>query len=253
MLLTVLLVSCAIAEAGIASYVGVTTQINRRANEEAMARYEEYQEQQKQKEPSAIQYIGPGVQVKNGEVVKGSWEPAQPVQRKDPIISEYIAPEVPKSDIPEIETDLKIKKAEIQPVTPKSSDNGKKAANIPKSSGEQSNGGVSSQQKPTSRADAQTNSSKSGDEPKQSANSASKSSGESLAGGSGNADNFNAHYNPEQQKTDAKYVLNTSTKKFHYPSCNDVKKIAEKNYSTSNDSRDAIINSGYSPCGHCDP
>lgn len=58
---------------------------------------------------------------------------------------------------------------------------------------------------------------------------------------------------PSQQNTEATYVLNTKTKKFHYPSCNDVKKIKPANYSTSSASRDDIIAQGYSSCGHCHP
>ena len=49
------------------------------------------------------------------------------------------------------------------------------------------------------------------------------------------------------------YVLNTNTKKFHYPSCGSAKRIAEKNYAESNESRDELIDRGYSPCGNCDP
>ena len=49
------------------------------------------------------------------------------------------------------------------------------------------------------------------------------------------------------------YVLNTSTKKFHNPSCRDVSKIKAENYSTISGTRDDAINAGYSPCGHCNP
>lgn len=49
------------------------------------------------------------------------------------------------------------------------------------------------------------------------------------------------------------YVLNTNTKKFHYPSCGSAKRIAEKNYAESDESRDELIAKGYSPCGNCDP
>lgn len=55
------------------------------------------------------------------------------------------------------------------------------------------------------------------------------------------------------QQTEASYVLNTNTKKFHYPSCKDVKKIKPENYATSSLSRDDIIAQGYSSCGHCHP
>ena len=50
-----------------------------------------------------------------------------------------------------------------------------------------------------------------------------------------------------------KYVLNTNTKKFHYPSCGSASRIAEKNYAESNENRDSLIAKGYSPCGNCDP
>ena len=68
-----------------------------------------------------------------------------------------------------------------------------------------------------------------------------------------NTNNFNLYDNPEQQQTDAPYVLNTNTKKFHYPSCSDVKRIKPENYFESYQSRDEIINSEYEPCKHCNP
>lgn len=70
-------------------------------------------------------------------------------------------------------------------------------------------------------------------------------------GGNGNADNFNTYDNSAQQDTEDKWVLNTNTMKIHYPSCNEVKKIAPKNYSTSNEDRDSLIARGYSMCGRC--
>lgn len=70
---------------------------------------------------------------------------------------------------------------------------------------------------------------------------------------SGGNSNFNTHDNPEQQQTSASYVLNTSTGKFHNPSCKSVAKIAPQNYATSNSSRDELIAQGYSPCGNCHP
>lgn len=69
----------------------------------------------------------------------------------------------------------------------------------------------------------------------------------------GNGNNFNAHNNPDQQNTAASYVLNTSTMKFHRPSCRDVPRIASQNYATSSQSRSDLISRGYSPCGHCNP
>ena len=49
------------------------------------------------------------------------------------------------------------------------------------------------------------------------------------------------------------YVLNTNTKKFHYPSCTYVKKISRSNYKETTKSRSSLIKAGYSPCGHCNP
>lgn len=49
------------------------------------------------------------------------------------------------------------------------------------------------------------------------------------------------------------YVLNTNTKKFHYPSCSSVKDIKSSNRSDYNGSREDIINQGYKPCGRCHP
>lgn len=64
---------------------------------------------------------------------------------------------------------------------------------------------------------------------------------------------FNTYDNKDQQNTTAAYVLNTSTKIFHRPSCRDVPKISPSNYATSNQSRSDLISSGYSVCGHCSP
>ena len=48
------------------------------------------------------------------------------------------------------------------------------------------------------------------------------------------------------------YVLNTNTKKIHYPSCNSVEKIKPKNYATTDDYNSAIAQ-GYVPCKRCEP
>ena len=69
--------------------------------------------------------------------------------------------------------------------------------------------------------------------------------------GAGEDSNFNTYNNTEQQNTNMSWVLNTSTLKIHYPSCRSVPKIAPQNYSTSNDSLDALKNQGYSTCGIC--
>lgn len=59
--------------------------------------------------------------------------------------------------------------------------------------------------------------------------------------------------NTNENTGSTKYVLNTNTKKFHYPSCGSAGRIAAKNYAESNESRDSLIAQGYSPCGNCDP
>ncbi len=67
----------------------------------------------------------------------------------------------------------------------------------------------------------------------------------------GSKNNFDTYDNAEQQNTEAAYVLNTSSKKIHHPSCRSVPKIAPENYSTSNQSVDELVNQGYSTCGIC--
>ncbi len=51
----------------------------------------------------------------------------------------------------------------------------------------------------------------------------------------------------------ADYVLNTNTKKFHYPSCASVKKMKSKNRKDYTGTREEIINKGYDPCKNCNP
>lgn len=66
---------------------------------------------------------------------------------------------------------------------------------------------------------------------------------------------------PTQKPTEASqetprtytYILNTKTKKFHYPGCRDVDKIKSENKKTFNGTREEVIKKGYSPCGHCHP
>ena len=57
--------------------------------------------------------------------------------------------------------------------------------------------------------------------------------------------------NGNQQGTH--YVLNTSSKKFHYEGCHSAKKIADKNRDDYYGDREDLIDMGYSPCGNCDP
>lgn len=50
-----------------------------------------------------------------------------------------------------------------------------------------------------------------------------------------------------------KYILNTNTHKFHYPSCSSVDDMKEKNKKEYQGNREDIINQGYVPCKRCDP
>jgi len=49
------------------------------------------------------------------------------------------------------------------------------------------------------------------------------------------------------------YVLNHNTKKFHYPECDSVKDIKEKNREDVHSTREDIISQGFDPCGKCRP
>ena len=49
------------------------------------------------------------------------------------------------------------------------------------------------------------------------------------------------------------YVLNTNTKKFHYPYCGSVNQMKESNKLFSDEDRDTIISWGYVPCKKCNP
>ena len=49
------------------------------------------------------------------------------------------------------------------------------------------------------------------------------------------------------------YVCNTSTKKFHYPSCDSVNHMKEENRLFTNLSREELLAEGYTPCGNCNP
>ncbi len=59
--------------------------------------------------------------------------------------------------------------------------------------------------------------------------------------------------NGSGNKISAGYVVNKNTKKFHYPNCRSVGKIKDKNKLYSGDSRESLIEKGYSPCKICRP
>lgn len=56
-----------------------------------------------------------------------------------------------------------------------------------------------------------------------------------------------------QASTGTTYILNTNTKKFHYPSCSSVSNMKDKNKHKFTGSRDEVLNQGYVPCKRCCP
>lgn len=53
--------------------------------------------------------------------------------------------------------------------------------------------------------------------------------------------------------TQMEYVLNTNSKKIHYPDCESAVQTSEKNKKTVTGTRDNLIAQGYTPCGVCKP
>lgn len=49
------------------------------------------------------------------------------------------------------------------------------------------------------------------------------------------------------------YVVNTNTKKFHYPNCSSVDQMKEKNRWDYTGSREDLIRQNYEPCKRCNP
>lgn len=59
--------------------------------------------------------------------------------------------------------------------------------------------------------------------------------------------------NGRNVSADTTYILNSGTMKFHRPTCKSVKQIADRNYHETTQTRDEVINAGYSPCKNCNP
>ena len=53
--------------------------------------------------------------------------------------------------------------------------------------------------------------------------------------------------------TEHNWLLNTSSKKIHYPDCAAAENISEKNKKYSNKSLSELLAEGYTPCGNCRP
>lgn len=73
--------------------------------------------------------------------------------------------------------------------------------------------------------------------------------GESRADGDGEE---TASPAPETEEN-ASYILNTSSGRFHLPSCSGAKDIKPENRQEYTGSRSALISEGYRPCGICKP
>lgn len=56
-----------------------------------------------------------------------------------------------------------------------------------------------------------------------------------------------------EKSADISYILNTSTHKFHKPSCSSVKQMKESNTQEYTGSRDELESMGYDPCKQCKP
>lgn len=58
---------------------------------------------------------------------------------------------------------------------------------------------------------------------------------------------------PVSQGEGTKYIMNTNTHKFHYPSCSSVDDMKEKNKQEYQGNREDLISLGYDPCKRCNP
>ena len=57
---------------------------------------------------------------------------------------------------------------------------------------------------------------------------------------------------PEEPEAET-YVLNSNTKKFHFPDCKSVNTISPKNRRDFEGSREDVLAMGYVPCKRCKP
>lgn len=59
--------------------------------------------------------------------------------------------------------------------------------------------------------------------------------------------------NEGDESAECDYILNTNSKKFHYPDKSCADKISDKNREEFNGTREELIENGYDPCGICKP
>lgn len=58
---------------------------------------------------------------------------------------------------------------------------------------------------------------------------------------------------PEEDESEVSYVLNTSSRKFHLPTCSGASSMKKENREEYSGSREDLIAQGYEPCGTCKP
>lgn len=266
-LLTALLITCAVVETGIASHVGVTVQSNQEANARSAAQYEAYQERQERvkENPPPVRYVGPEVQVSNGELVKGAWEPA-PAVEPTASVPEYTPAPLPDVDVPKVEAALEVDKVDVQPVkpaekpkvssssTPKKASGSTKPADVPKPS---SSGGQSGSQTPAASKPVSSGStSKPVDTAKPSGGSNTQSSVSNSNAVSSNGASRNS---ATTKKSDGTYqhdfsggrILGTKeSNKYHNSDCIGARKIPPENEVWYNSVSDAVA-AGRESCGSC--
>ena len=56
-----------------------------------------------------------------------------------------------------------------------------------------------------------------------------------------------------ESNSEADYVLNTNSMRFHLPSCSSVDQMSEQNRQDFHGTREELIEQGYEPCGNCNP
>lgn len=264
-LLTALLITCAVVETGIASHVGVTVQSNQEANARSAAQYEAYQERQEQvkENPPPVRYVGPEVQVSNGKLVKGAWEPAyiseptaavQTTTSALPPAVEPVDPEPVQPETPPAEPVAPVTPPKATASTPKADVGSKKAADVPKPS---SSGGQSGSQTPAASKPVSSGStSKPVDTAKPSGGSNTQSSVSNSNAVSSNGASRNS---ATTKKSDGTYqhdfsggrILGTKeSNKYHNSDCIGARKIPPENEVWYNSVSDAVA-AGRESCGSC--
>lgn len=58
---------------------------------------------------------------------------------------------------------------------------------------------------------------------------------------------------PDTDKSEQTYILNTNSKKFHKEDCSAVEKISENHKKPTSCDREELLDAGYTPCGICKP